>query len=435
MLRCRPWPACSLQGCHQGVELRGAGMRSTMRSPASQCDRLGDAGRARRGAPGARTAAAERAGGCGPLSRRRRLALAARRPAVWDGRAGVPTEAEGAVDQHLVAADRDIGADLEVGQAQLSLVACSSARSSAGSRRSAQPRPAPQSARAVRLARAAGAGQARDQVPGGLVRQGGRVGGGYHQAPSAVRPPPAQRRVGGVPGLGVPVTEHAHYRRTLAGGRGTAATSWCTRWDCCRPERRRRCAFWIRGSRASSPPPSSPASTTWPAAGSAPSRRVSGRAAGLSRLRDAETARLPSREAVLEGPRGAQSRHQLAAPGPRRSDRVDAAAVGQDRDRARRGREHRREHVGADRRDLLPDRGPRFLPRHRPWCRGRPGPLGKVGGSGRAAVTFTRQLRSRVLPCHVMQERAEHRPRIAPPGAALTRSTPPAFRPCRAWNR
>ena len=34
------------------------------------------------------------------------------------------------------------------------------------------------------------------------------------------------------------------------------------------------------------------------------------------RLCDAETARLPSRQAVLEGPRDPQPRHQLAAPGP-----------------------------------------------------------------------------------------------------------------------
>jgi len=34
---------------------------------------------------------------------------------------GGPAEAERAVDQHLLAADRDIGADLEVGPAQLAL--------------------------------------------------------------------------------------------------------------------------------------------------------------------------------------------------------------------------------------------------------------------------------------------------------------------------
>src|SRR6266576_1676723 len=71
--------------------------------------------------------------------------------------------------------------------------------------------------RAVGLARAAGPGQVGDQVPGGLVRQGGRVGGGHHQAPDAVRPPPAQPRLGRPPGLGVPVAERAHYRVPVAG--------------------------------------------------------------------------------------------------------------------------------------------------------------------------------------------------------------------------
>jgi enamine deaminase RidA (YjgF/YER057c/UK114 family) len=46
--------------------------------------------------------------------------------------------------------------------------------------------------RAVRLLRAAGAGQLGNQVPGGLVRQGAEVGGGHHQAPGVVRSPPAQ---------------------------------------------------------------------------------------------------------------------------------------------------------------------------------------------------------------------------------------------------
>jgi hypothetical protein len=58
--------------------------------------------------------------------------------------------------------------------------------------------------RAGGLARAARTGQVGGQVPGGLVRQGARVGGGYHQAGGAVRAPPAQPRVGGPPGLGAP---------------------------------------------------------------------------------------------------------------------------------------------------------------------------------------------------------------------------------------
>ncbi len=102
---------------------------------------------------------------------------------------GGPAEAERAVDQHLVPADRDIGADLEVGPAQLVLDLLV-----------ALLHPVPQAVdphhlgqgcgrvRAVRLLRAAGAGQVGDQVPGGLVRQGAGVGGGHRQAPGAVRP-------------------------------------------------------------------------------------------------------------------------------------------------------------------------------------------------------------------------------------------------------
>ena len=50
-----------------------------------------------------------------------------------------------------------------------------------------------------------------------LARQGGRVGGGCHQAPGAVGSPPAQRRVGGEPGLGVPVAEGPGHRVPVAG--------------------------------------------------------------------------------------------------------------------------------------------------------------------------------------------------------------------------
>src|SRR5213596_806066 len=85
---------------------------------------------------------------------------------------GVPAEAERAVDQGLVAADREIGADLEVGPAQLVfdlLVALldpvadrvqAHDLGQAGSRMIA-----------VCLARAARAGQVGDQVPGRLARQ------------------------------------------------------------------------------------------------------------------------------------------------------------------------------------------------------------------------------------------------------------------------
>ena len=71
--------------------------------------------------------------------------------------------------------------------------------------------------RAACLARAARPGQVGDQVPGGLRGQGSRVGGGHHQAPGAVRPPPAQGRIRGPPGLGVPVTEGPGHRLPVAG--------------------------------------------------------------------------------------------------------------------------------------------------------------------------------------------------------------------------
>jgi hypothetical protein len=81
---------------------------------------------------------------------------------------GVPAEAERAGDQHLVAADGEVGADLEVGPAQLVLDLLVALLG-----------PVPDSVdpgdlgqvsgrvRAACLARAAGAGQVGDQVPGG----------------------------------------------------------------------------------------------------------------------------------------------------------------------------------------------------------------------------------------------------------------------------
>ena len=71
--------------------------------------------------------------------------------------------------------------------------------------------------RAVCLARPAGPGQVGGQVPGGLARQGARACGGHHQAGEAVRSPPAQGRVSGPPGLGVPVAERAHHRVPVPG--------------------------------------------------------------------------------------------------------------------------------------------------------------------------------------------------------------------------
>src|SRR5262249_55942087 len=81
---------------------------------------MGKAKRVSRVMPVARRGPAARRRGGPPLSaagswpRCRRLLL---RQVI--GEPGIPAEAEGAVDQGLVAADRDIGADLEVGPAQL----------------------------------------------------------------------------------------------------------------------------------------------------------------------------------------------------------------------------------------------------------------------------------------------------------------------------
>src|ERR1019366_448370 len=89
---------------------------------------------------------------------------------------GGPAEAEGAVDQGLVAADGGVGADLEVGPAQLVLdlfVALLDPVPDA-----VDPGDLGQVRRRVNaggLARAAWPGQVGGQVPGGLVRQGARV--------------------------------------------------------------------------------------------------------------------------------------------------------------------------------------------------------------------------------------------------------------------
>jgi hypothetical protein len=100
---------------------------------------------------------------------------------------GVPAEAEGAVDQGLVAADRGAGADLEVGPAQLVFdlfVAL------------LDPVPDPVHphhlgqargrVRAASLAWAAGEGRLVTRYQ---VALGGRVGGGHHQAPGTFRSP------------------------------------------------------------------------------------------------------------------------------------------------------------------------------------------------------------------------------------------------------
>src|SRR5207248_10827077 len=109
------------------------------------------------------------AAGCWPRRCRR---------AAWRGIAlepGVPAEAERAIDQHLVAADRRIGADLEVGPAQLVLDLLVTLL---------DPVPDPVDphdlgqgrgrVRAAWLARATAAGQVRGEIPGGRRRQPAR---------------------------------------------------------------------------------------------------------------------------------------------------------------------------------------------------------------------------------------------------------------------
>src|SRR5207248_10717324 len=86
------------------------------------------------------------------------------------GEPGVPAEAEGAVDQGLVAADREVGADLEVGPAELVfdlLVALLDPVPDA-----VDPHDLGQvcgRVRAAGLARPAGPGQVSNQVPGELI--------------------------------------------------------------------------------------------------------------------------------------------------------------------------------------------------------------------------------------------------------------------------
>src|SRR5207302_7552797 len=96
---------------------------------------------------------------------------------------GGPAEAERAVDQGLVAADREIGADLEVGPAQLVfdlLVALLDPVPDA-----VDPGDLGQAGcrvRATGLAGAAGTGPVGEPAPGGLGRPGARGSGGQVQA-------------------------------------------------------------------------------------------------------------------------------------------------------------------------------------------------------------------------------------------------------------
>src|SRR5215510_127764 len=190
MYRCRPQPAatesiraCSCGGggafdhaCHQRCNAIDG--ESQARIARNACGQEGAGGAAAGGPP---------LSAAGSWPRCRRLLL---RQVI--GEPGIPAEAEGAVDQGLVAADRGVGADLEIGPAQLVfdlLVAL------------LDPVPDPVDPGdlgqaggrviAVSFARAAGAGQAGDQVPGGLVRQGAgsAVTATRRRAPSG---PPAQ---------------------------------------------------------------------------------------------------------------------------------------------------------------------------------------------------------------------------------------------------
>ena len=107
----------------QGLQLRRRGRLGPCGPPALQRDPGGKPGADRAQRPRPRTALA---------GARRRAAPLSPRPGSWPrcrrlvrcrviGEPGGPAEAERAVDQHLVAADRDVGADLEVGPAQLVL--------------------------------------------------------------------------------------------------------------------------------------------------------------------------------------------------------------------------------------------------------------------------------------------------------------------------
>ncbi len=137
----------------------------------------------------------------GPRGRRRTHGLGAGEP-------GVPAERERAGDQGLVAADRGVGTDLEVGPPESVLdllVALFDPVSDA-----VDPYDFVQVGGgfgAVGLAGAAGAGQVGGQVPGGLGGQCVRVRCGHDQADVSVESPPSEVGVGGPPGLGVPVAE------------------------------------------------------------------------------------------------------------------------------------------------------------------------------------------------------------------------------------
>ncbi len=142
------------------------------------------------------------------------------------GEPGGPAEAERAVDQHLVTADREVGADLEVSPAQLVLDLLIPLL---------DPVPDPvdphdlgqagRRVRAARLARAAGRGRfvTRYQValsgrcPVAVATTRRRASSGPHPPSEASRPP----------GLGMPVAERALHRVQSPGSSGPPQARAC----------------------------------------------------------------------------------------------------------------------------------------------------------------------------------------------------------------
>ena len=112
--------AACLEGCHQGLQLPGRGARWTMRSTSDAARSRGKSQACvarsacgQDGANGVRVVSVPPLSVAGFRSRSRNI------PRRVINGPGSPAEAERAGDQGLVAADRDVGADLEVGPAQL----------------------------------------------------------------------------------------------------------------------------------------------------------------------------------------------------------------------------------------------------------------------------------------------------------------------------
>src|SRR6266487_5250554 len=130
--------------------------------------------------------------------------------------AGLPAEGERAAHQGVVAVDRSLATDLEVGPAQLVfdlLVALLG------------PVTQPVAAhhlgqigrRQARPASVVGVGPVGDHIPGGALGQPARVGAGHYQPYRPVGTPGPEPGVGGPPGFGVPVAEPAGHLLPAAG--------------------------------------------------------------------------------------------------------------------------------------------------------------------------------------------------------------------------